>query len=115
AILCAATMMAVVPVLGVAALPTALATIVGGIGANVSASLLQNAFQRSVDAPTPEEEQHLIDLAQTLEPTIASNAAIRRELGAFLETYDAVEIANAVLEGNPTHGWLLMRILQEII
>lgn len=112
ALLCAATLLSVAPVLGVAALPTALAAALAGIGGNVSASLLQTAFQRSAETRTPQEEQRLVDLARSLEPAIAANTELRQELGAFLETHQAVEMAYAVLEGNPTHGWLLVQIYQ---
>ena len=46
---------------------------------------------------------------------IRRQAQLRREIGKFLGSLDAVKIAEEVLGGNPAvHGWLLMRIHNDV-
>jgi hypothetical protein len=95
--------------------PTALAQWIGGLGLNVLASVLQQHYQRLLSRPNLDEQEQLGLLSQALAQDIRRQAKLRREVGAFLNTLDAVRIAEEVVRGNQAvHGWLLAQMYKEV-
>jgi len=114
AVLCAGSTLAFAPISG--QMPSvALGQFLAGLGLNVLASVLQNAYQNLLSQPTDDDLDRLERIARLITPAIQDQPKLRSEIGEFLETLDAVQIAKEVVKGNPaTHGWLLMQIYQEV-
>jgi hypothetical protein len=114
AVLCAGSTLAFAPITG--QMPSvALGQFLAGLGLNVLASVLQNAYQNLLSQPTDNDLDRLERIARLITPAIQDQPKLRSEIGMFLETLDAVQIAEEVVKGNPAiHGWLLMQIYQDV-
>ncbi len=114
AVLCASSALAFAPATGQPA-SVALGQYLSGLGLNVLAGVLQNLYSSLLSEPGGDDREKLADLAASLTPVIQGQPKLRSEIGAFLNTVDAVRIAEQILKGDPaTHGWLLVSIFQEV-
>lgn len=114
AVLCAASALALVPMPG-QPFAAALGQWLGGLGLNVLASVLQRSYQALLSQPTDDELGRLKWLAQALAQDIRHQSDLRREIGTFLDSLNAFQIAEEVVRGNPAvHGWLLVQIYQDV-
>ena len=113
AVLCAAALLALAA--PGQALDVAFVALVGSLGANVLAGVLQQYYQDLLSQPTGDEMALLNRLAESLAKDIRRDAQLRIQVGTFLDSLNAFEIALEIVKGNPaTHGWLLAHIYQDV-
>jgi hypothetical protein len=114
AIMCALSLLAFLP----GGQPAAFALLAGslsGLGLNILAGVVQKLYEEIWKLPGKSEQERFQRLAQAIEQRLSNDPALQREVGAFLETKDAFEMAEEIAKGNDaTLGWLLAAIRNDI-
>ena len=109
----AASLLAFIPATGT--LAVALSGFLSSLGLNVFSGLIQQEYSSLLNQPSEDEQKRLLVLSNSLSKDIKRNANLRREIGSFLVSFDAFDIAQQILNGNPAvQGWLLAQIYKEI-
>jgi hypothetical protein len=114
AVLCAASSLALAPMPG-QPFAVILGQWLGGLGLNVLAGILQQSYQNLLSQPNLDDSDRLTRLAQVLARDLQDQADLRQEIGVFLNSLNAFQIAEEVVKGNPAvHGWLLVKIYEDV-
>lgn len=91
------------------------AALLGSIGSNVLATILQQHFEKVRDLPNADEQERLAVFARSLTPEISNNKELQEAVGGFVDANHTFDIALALVDENPqVHGWLLTKIYGEV-
>jgi formylglycine-generating enzyme required for sulfatase activity len=91
------------------------AALLGSVGSNVLAAVLQQHFEKVRDLPNADEQERLAVFARSLTPEISNNKGLQEAVGAFVDANHTFDIALALVDENPqVHGWLLTKIYSDV-